>query len=69
MNAAIRIGVFDLFAFCWKKIVLRARISISISVDTLIRFEGGVASFGSGSRKDFVESSRSGDIERGSNVA
>jgi hypothetical protein len=48
---------------------LRARISISISVDTLIRFEGGVASFGSGSRKDFVESSRSGDIERGSNVA
>lgn len=49
--------------------VFSARISISISVDTLTRFEGGVESFGSGRRRDLVDSSRSAERERGRRVA
>lgn len=49
--------------------VFSARISISISVDTLTRFKGGIESFGSGRRRDLVDSSRSGERESGRRMA
>ena len=71
-KAARRIGVVNFWRCEWdweKKREFRARRSISISVETLMRLWGGRCVVGSGRRREFAESSRSGESERGRRVA